>query len=92
MDSEPVDQKFASFGWDVVKIDGHDFEQIESAFAHFHSNKGSGRPTAILMKTLKGKGVSYMEDQVVWHGKAPNDEEYTQGMSELAAARAALEV
>ena len=92
MNSEPVDQKFASFGWDVIKIDGHDFEQIESAFIHFHTNKGTGHPTAILMKTVKGKGVSYMEDQVAWHGKAPNDEEYAQGMSELAAARAALEV
>ena len=92
MNSDPVDAKFGAFGCDVVTIDGHDFDQIESAFARFHTNKGSGKPTAILMKTTKGKGVSYMEDQAGWHGKAPNDDEYAQGMSELAAARAALEV
>ena len=91
MNSEPLDSKFEAFGCDVVKIDGDDFDQIESAFAHFHENKGTGRPTVIIMKTTKGKGVSYMEDQAGWHGKAPNDNEYEQGMAELAEARAQLE-
>ena len=92
MNSAPVDEKFAAFGFHVVVVDGHDFDALEAAFERFHANHGSGKPTAILMKTLKGKGVSYMEGQVAWHGKAPNDEEYAQGMAELAAARAALEV
>ena len=92
MNTEPVDAKFAAFGCDVVKIDGHDFGQMESAFARFHANQGGGRPTCILMKTTKGKGVSYMEDNAGWHGKAPNDEEYAKGMAELAGARRALEV
>ena len=59
--------------------------------ARFHANHGTGKPTAILMKTTKGKGVSYMENQAGWHGKAPNDEEYAQAMAELAAARKAIE-
>ena len=92
MNTEPVDAKFAAFGCDVVKINGHDFQEMETAFAKFHANHGTGKPTAILMTTTKGKGVSYMEDQAGWHGKAPNDEEYAQGMAELAATRAALEV
>ena len=92
MNTEPVDAKFAAFGCDVVKIDGHDFDQIESAFAKFHTNHGSGKPTCILMKTVKGKGVSYMEDNAAWHGKAPNDEEYAKGMADLAAVRKVLEV
>ena len=92
MNTEPVDAKFAAFGCDVVKVNGHDFQELETAFAKFHANHGTGKPTAILMTTTKGKGVSYMEDQAGWHGKAPNDEEYAQGMAELAAARAALEV
>ena len=92
MNTDPVDAKFASFGCDVVEIDGHDFDAIESAFERFRANHGTGKPTAILMRTVKGKGVSYMENQAGWHGKAPNDEEYAKGMAELAAARAALEV
>lgn len=92
MNSEPLDEKFAAFGCDVVKIDGHDFDQIEAAFAKFHANHGSGKPTCILMKTVKGKGVSYMEDNAAWHGKAPNDEEYAKGMADLAAVRKVLEV
>ena len=92
MNSEPVDAKFAAFGCDVVTIDGHDFDQIEGAFAKFHANHGTGKPTCILMKTTKGKGVSYMENSVDWHGKAPNDEEYARGMADLAAVRKALEV
>ena len=91
MDSSPVDEKFKAFGCDVNVIDGHSFVEIESAMNRFHANHGSGKPTAILMKTTKGKGVSYMENQVGWHGKAPNDEEYEIGMSELSAARKAIE-
>ena len=94
MNTDPVDAKFLAFGCDVVKIDGHDFEEMEGAFQRFHENRsnGSGKPTVILMQTIKGKGISYMEGQAGWHGKAPNDEEYAQGMAELAAARAVLEV
>lgn len=92
MNTEPLDAKFTAFGCDVVKIDGHDFEDIESAFSRFHANHGTGKPTCILMKTTKGKGVSYMENNASWHGKAPNDEEYVKGMSELAEARKVLEV
>ena len=92
MNTEPLDEKFAAFGCDVVKIDGHDFEQIEAAFARFRANHGTGKPTCILMKTTKGKDVSYMENNAAWHGKAPNDEEYARGMADLAAVRKALEV
>jgi transketolase len=91
MNTEPVDDKFEAFGCEVVKINGHDFEDIEKAFKKFHKNAGSGKPFAILMKTTKGKGVSYMEDKAGWHGKAPNDEEYAQGMAELEAARKQIE-
>lgn len=91
MNTEPVDAKFAAFGCDVIKINGHCFDDIESAFERFHANKGQGKPTAILMSTTKGKGVSYMEDKAGWHGKAPNDEEYAQGMAELEAARKQIE-
>ena len=92
MNSAPVDAKYEAFNCNVIQIDGHDFDQMEAAFAQFHANKGSGKPTVIIMHTLKGKGVSYMEGQVGWHGKAPNDEEYARGMADLAAIRAALEV
>ena len=92
MNTAPVDEKFAAFGCDVITVDGNDFGDLETAFARFHANHGTGKPTAVIMKTLKGKGVSYMEGQVGWHGKAPNDDEYARGMAELAAARAALEV
>lgn len=91
MNTEPVDAKFESFGCEVVKINGHDMEDIEKAFKKFHKNLGSGKPFAILMKTTKGKGVSFMEDQAGWHGKAPNDAEYAQGMAELAEARKQIE-
>lgn len=91
MNTEPVDEKFESFGCEVVKIDGHDMEDIEKAFQKFHKNLGSGKPFAILMKTVKGKGVSFMEDKAGWHGKAPNDAEYEQGMAELEAIRKQIE-
>ena len=89
MNSAPVDEKCKAFGCNVVTIDGHDFGQIEQAFAAFHAC--TERPTCILMHTTKGKGVSFMENQVGWHGKAPNDEEYKIAMDELEKAMAELE-
>ena len=83
MNTDPVDSKLRDFGFRVVSIDGHDFAQIEGAIQYFHAQTGA--PTAILMHTTKGKGVSYMENSVVWHGKAPNDEEYRTAMGELLA-------
>lgn len=89
MSAEPIDEKLKAFGFDVVTIDGNDFEQIEDAFAKFHDT--NDKPFAIIMKTVKGKGVSYMENEVGWHGKAPNDEEYRIAMDELTAKLAELE-
>lgn len=88
---EPLDAKFAAFGLAVKRLDGHDFEAIEDSMAFFHANIGSGKPTLLLLDTVKGKGISYMENSVGWHGKAPNDEELTQGLKELAAARTTIE-
>lgn len=87
MNTDPLDAKFESFGCNVVKINGHCFEDLEKAFKAFHDNKGSGKPTVILMKTTKGKGVSYMEDKAGWHGKAPSDDELKTGLEELEALR-----
>ena len=89
MSPYPIPDKLKSFGWNVVEIDGHDFEQIEAAFAQARETKEV--PTAIVMKTTKGKGVSYMENQAGWHGKAPNDEEYKIAMAELKAQLAEVE-
>ena len=89
MSPYPIPEKLKAFGWNVVEIDGHDFDQIEGAFAQARENKGA--PTAIVMKTTKGKGVSYMEGQAGWHGKAPNDEEYEKAMAELRAQLAEVE-
>lgn len=89
MNPGPVDEKFKAFGFFVQVIDGHSFEALEAAFAAARAEKG--RPSAILLKTTKGKGVSYMENNVGWHGKAPNDAEYEQGMAELTAALEKLE-
>ena len=89
MSPYPIPEKLKAFGWNVVEIDGHDFDQIESAFAQSRETKGV--PTAIVMKTTKGKGVSYMENQAGWHGKAPNDEEYEKAMAELKAQLAEVE-
>ena len=80
---EPLDKKFESFGFYVIKIDGHDFEQIAEALDKAKTVKG--QPTAILAKTVKGKGVSFMENQVGWHGTAPNKEQYEQATAELQA-------
>ena len=91
MNSDPVPAKLEAFGFDTVEIDGHDFAQMEQAFARFHAAAGTGRPTAILMHTVKGKGVSFMENAVDWHGKGPNDAEYAQAMDELRAQLERLE-
>ena len=81
MNTAPVSDKMAAFDFNVVSIDGHSFDEIESAFDRFHACKG--KPTAILMHTIKGKGVSFMTNSVSWHGKAPNDEQYAIAMGEL---------
>jgi transketolase len=86
---EPLDKKFESFGFNVIKVDGHDFNQLDDAFANAKATKGM--PTAILMKTVKGKGVSFMENQVGWHGKATNDEEFKIAMAELEGQLKELE-
>ena len=89
MSSAPADEKFKAFGWNVINIDGHSFEDIEKATKLARETKG--KPTIAVCHTIKGKGVSYMENQVSWHGTAPNDEQYAQGIAELDAAIAALE-
>ena len=89
MPTEPLDAKFRSFGAHVITVDGHDFDAIGAAFAEARATKG--QPTVILAKTVKGKGVSFMEDNAGWHGKAPNDEQFAQAKAELEAAIAALE-
>lgn len=91
MNTAPIDKKFEAFGCAVISIDGHDFAALEGAFKTFHANKGTGKPTVILMKTIKGKNISFMENNAGWHGKAPNDDELAQGLSELAAIRKTIE-
>lgn len=88
MSAEPIDQKLEAFGFEVVVIEGNDFDELEKAFDMFHK---SNKPFAMIMKTVKGKGVSYMENQVGWHGKAPNEEEYNIAMAELNKKMAELE-
>ena len=89
MSPYPIDEKFAAFGFHVETVDGNDMAQLERAFDAARETKGV--PTAIIMKTTKGKGVSYMEGQAGWHGKAPNDAEYEIAMQELNAKLAELE-
>lgn len=89
MPSEPIDRKVEAFNWHVIKIDGHDFAQILSALAEARQTKG--QPTAIVMKTVKGRGVSFMENQAGWHGKAPNDEQFAQAKADLEAQIKKLE-
>ena len=86
---EPIDKKFEAFGWHVIVINAHDFDEIERAFDE--AEKISGKPVAIIQKSVKGKGVSFMENQVSWHGSAPNREQYEQAMSELEAQLKSLE-
>ena len=89
MSPYPIPEKFTAFGWHVITIDAHDFDQIEAALAEAKTVKG--KPTVIVQKSIKGKGVSFMENQVSWHGAAPNAEQYETAMAELNAALAALE-
>lgn len=87
--AKPIDKKFEAFNWHAIVIeDGNDFEQIEAALAEAEA---SDKPVAIIAKTVKGKGVSFMENQVGWHGSAPNDEQYEQAMTELKAKLAELQ-
>ena len=78
----PLDEKYRAFGFNVVVIDGHDFDQIEAALAQA---KESEKPTAIIAKCVKGRGVSFMENRYEWHGNAPNDDQYNQAITELSA-------
>ena len=89
MSPYPIPEKLKAFGLEVMEIDGHNFDQIEAAFEKAKTVKG--KPFAIVMKTVKGKGVSYMENQVGWHGTAPNAEQYEIAMNELKAQLAELE-
>ena len=81
MSSYPIDKKFESFGFNVISIDGHNIEEIKKAFKKAREIKN--KPTCIIAKTIKGKGISFMENQVGWHGKAPNKEQYDKAMEEL---------
>ena len=85
--ARPVDKKFEAFGWETIEIDGHDFEQIESAVKRAQK---SDKPVAIIANTVKGKGVSFMENSVGWHGKAPDDAQYETAIKELESALAAF--
>ncbi|MGN1478310.1 MAG: transketolase [Acutalibacteraceae bacterium] len=85
----PIAEKFRAFGWNVIEICAHSFDEIDAAFNAAAEFKG--KPTAIIAKSVKGKGVSFMEDQCSWHGTAPNEEQYNQAMAELQAALAELE-
>ena len=89
MPTEPLDKKFEAFGWNVIKADGHDYDALIAALDE--AKTVADRPTVILAKTTKGKGVSFMEDNAGWHGKAPNAEQYEQAKAELEAKVAELE-
>lgn len=82
----PIDAKFRAFGWNVISINGHDYDAIRGAIAAAKSVKG--KPTAIVATTVKGKGVSFMENQVGWHGKAPNEEQCQEALKELEGGEA----
>lgn len=86
---EPITDKFAAFGWHVITMDGHDFDDIDRTFEEAETIQG--KPVAIIQKSVKGKGVSFMENQVGWHGTAPNKEQYEQAMAELSAQLKELE-
>ena len=89
MNPTPFDTKFEAFGWNVITIDAHNYDEIKSALAKAKECKG--KPTLILAKSVKGKGVSYMENQASWHGSAPNDEQYEVAIKELNAKIEELE-
>lgn len=84
MNIYPIDEKFKSFGFEVINVDGHNIPELISAFEQ--AKKVKGKPTVIIANTIKGKGVSFMENEASWHGKAPNEEEYKQAMKELGGA------
>jgi transketolase len=90
MSPEPVEEKFKAFGWNIIEVDGHDYVQIIDAIDKAKSTKS--KPTIVIAKTTKGKGVSFMENEVGWHGSAPNKEQRDQAIAELDAALAELEV
>ena len=89
MPTEPLDKKMEAFGWNVIQADGHDLSALSAAFEQANANAGA--PTVILAKTVKGKGVSFMENDAGWHGKAPNAEQYEKARGELVAALAEKE-
>jgi transketolase len=89
MNPTPHDKKLEAFGFHVISVDGHSFEELERAFAEARTVKG--KPTAIIAKSVKGKGVSFMENKVNWHGSAPNDELYAQAVAEIEAAQAEID-
>ncbi len=89
MSPAPIDEKFKAFGWNVIVIDGHDYDAIEKAYEK--AKNVSGKPTAIIAKTVKGKGVSFMENQAGWHGNAPKTDDYNTAVSELTAKLNELE-
>lgn len=91
MNSEPLDRKMDAFGFNTIVCNGNSFAELEQAFKMFDLSHGSGKPTCFLLRTTKGQGVSYMQNAVEWHGKAPNDDEYALAMEELRAAYDSLE-
>ena len=90
MPSEPLDKKWEAFGWHVISCDGHDYQAIEAAFEQ--ARAVTGQPTVLLARTVKGRGVSFIENNAGWHCKAPNAEQYEQAKAELSAQIAELEV
>ena len=91
MTTEPLDRKMDAFGFNTIVCNGNSFVELEQAFKMFDLSHGSGKPTCFLLRTTKGLGVSYMQNEVDWHGKAPNDAEYEQAMQELREAHESLE-
>ena len=86
----PLDKKFEAFNWNVLSVNGHDYDALSDAFDKAAA-MNNGKPTVVIMETIKGKGVSYMENNAGWHGKAPNDEQYAVAISELEAYLKELE-
>ena len=84
---EPFGDKWRAFGWNVIGVDGHDTAALQAAFAQAKENRGTGRPTVILARTVKGKGVSFMENDILWHYRTPQGEEYEAALKELEAQR-----
>ena len=84
---EPFTDKWAAFGWNVMQVDGHDVEALRAAFGQAKANRGTGKPTVIIAETTKGKGVSFMENDILWHYRTPQGEEYEAALKELEAQR-----